>query len=74
MSIEGAIDTQVFGAYIEKFLPLSLLPGDEECISKIKEARTLRKLLNALARAIDKVIVDDICGWFAHCSYIFSFI
>ena len=50
----------------------------EECISKIKEAlreakaRTVRKLFNALAKAIEKVTVDDICGWFAHCGYTFS--
>ncbi|MCI0553943.1 MAG: transposase [Anaerolineae bacterium] len=119
MSIEGAVDTQVFDAYVEHFLVPSLLPGDivlldnvkfhyskrsiemieaagasvrhipayspdfnpiEECISKIKEAlrkakaRTVRKLLNALARAIEKVTVDDICGWFAHCGYTFSLI
>lgn len=34
----------------------------------------VHKLLNALARAIGKVNVDDICGWFAHCGYTFSFI
>ena len=28
MSIEGAADTQVFDAYVEKFLVPSLLPGD----------------------------------------------
>ncbi len=114
MSIEGAVDTSGFDAYVEKFLVPSLLPGDqvlldnvrfhysersinlieeagagvihipayspgfnliEECISKIKEAirkakaRTVRKLLNALARAIEEITVDDICGWFAHCGY-----
>jgi transposase len=119
MSIEGAVDTQVFDAYVEKFLVPSLLPGDkvlldnvkfhysersiklieaagagvihiptyspdfnpiEECISKIKEAlrkakaRTVRKLLKALAKIIEKVAVDDICGWFAHCGYTFSLI
>jgi len=119
MSIEGAVDTQVFDAYVERFLAPSLLPGDivmldnvkfhysersirlieeagasvrhipryspdfntiEECISKIKEAlrkakaRTVRKLFNALARAIEKVTVDDICGWYAHCGYTFSHI
>jgi hypothetical protein len=52
----------------------------EERISKIKEsllefkARTKRKLLNALAKAIEEVTVDDICGWFAHCGHTFSFI
>jgi transposase len=46
----------------------------EECISKIKEARrkakarTVRKLLNALAGAIEKVMIDDIYSWFAHCA------
>jgi transposase len=117
MSVEGAVGTQVFDAYVEMFLVPSLLPDDialldnvkfhysersinliettgagvrylpkyspdfspiEECISKIKEAlrkakaRTLRKLLNALARAIEKVSVDDVCGWFAHCGHNFS--
>src|SRR5262249_27470342 len=117
--IEGAVDTQVFDADVEKFLVPSLLPGDralldnvkfhdserssnrieaagasvkdiptdsadfnpiEEFIAKNKEAvrkaksRTVRKLLNALARAIEKITVDDICGWFAHCGYTFSLI
>jgi transposase len=50
----------------------------EECISKIKEAlrkakaRTVRKLFKALAKAIEKITIDDICGWFAHCGYTFS--
>lgn len=119
MSIEGAVDTQVFDLYVEKCLAPSLLSGDlvlldnvtfhysaraielieavgarvihlpayspdfnpiEECISKIKQtlrkakARTPRKLLKALAKAIEKVTVDDICGWFAHCGYTSSFI
>jgi transposase len=119
MSIEGAVDTQVFDAYVDKFLVPSLLPGDivlldnvkfhysgrsirlieaagarvkhipayspdfnpiEECISKIKEAlrkakaRTVRKLFKALAKIIEKVAIDDICGWFAHCGYTFSLI
>jgi transposase len=119
MSIEGAVNTQVFDAYVEHFLVPTLLDGDivvldnvkfhysrraidlieaagasvlhipayspdlnpiEECISKIKgflrsaKARTKRKLLNALAKAIEKVTIDDICGWFAHCGYTFSFI
>jgi transposase len=119
MSIEGAVDTQVFDAYVEHFLVPTLLPGDkvlldnvkfhysersvnlikaagaevihipayspdfnpiEECISKIKEAlrqakaRTVRKLLNALKRALEKITIDDICGWFAHCGYTFSLI
>lgn len=119
MSIEGAVDTQVFDAYVEKFLVPSLLPGDivlldnvkfhysgrsirlieaagasvkhipayspdfnpiEECISKIKEAlrkakaRTVRKLFKALAKIIEKVAIDDICGWFVHCGYTFSLI
>lgn len=117
MSIEGAVDTQVFDLYVEKFLVPSLLPSDlvlldnvkfhysagaiamieaagasvlhiptyspdfnpiEECISKIKQsvrsakARTKRKLLNALAKALKKVTIDNICGWFAHCGYTFS--
>lgn len=117
MSIEGAVDTQVFDLYVEHFLVPTLLVGDlvvldnvrfhysaraielieaagasvlhipayspdfnpiEECISKIKQslraaqARTKRKLLNALARAIEKVTLENICGWFAHCGYTFS--
>jgi transposase len=119
MSIEGAVNTQVFDAFVEHFLVPTLLKSDivvldnvkfhysaraiglieaagasvlhipayspdfnpiEECISKIKgvlrelKARTRRKLLNALAKALEKVTVDDICGWFAHCGYTFSFI
>jgi transposase len=118
MSIDGAVDTQVFDAFIEHFLAPTLLKGDlvlldnvkfhyseraielikkagarvlhipayspdfnpiEECISKIKallraaKARTKRKLSNALAKAIKRVTVDDLCGWFADCGYIFSF-
>lgn len=52
----------------------------EECISKIKallraaKAHTKRQLLNALAKAIKKITVDDICGWFADCGYSFSFV
>src|SRR5262245_42648081 len=38
------------------------------------KARTKRKLNNALAKAIKMISVDDICGWFAHCGYVFSFI
>jgi len=59
-------------AYSPDFNPI------EECISKIKEvlrsrkARTKRKLYNALAKAIAKVTVDDIRGWFRHCGYVFS--
>lgn len=117
MSIEGAVDTLVFDAFVESFLVPTLLEGDlvlldnvkfhystraislieaagagvlhipayspqfnpiEECISKIKEflraakARTKRKLLNALRKAIEKVTIEDICGWFVHCGYTFS--
>lgn len=117
MSIEGAVDAQVFDLYVEHFLTPSLLAGDlvlldnvkfhysekaieliesvgagvlhlppyspdfnpiEECISKIKQslrsakARTKRKLLSALAKAIKSVTIENICGWFAHCGYIFS--
>jgi transposase len=59
-------------AYSPDFNPI------EECISKIKEAlrkakaRTARRLLKALAKIIEKVAIDDICGWFAHCGYTFS--
>jgi transposase len=117
MEIEGAVDTQVFDAFVEHFLVPTLIENDvvlldnvpfhysaraislieeagasilhipayspefnpiEECISKIKEslraakARTKRKLRNALKKAIEKVTVQDICGWFAHCGYTFS--
>ena len=117
MSVDGAVDTQVFDAFVEHFLVPTLLEDDivlldnvkfhyserairlieaagadvlhipayspqfnpiEECISKIKQflraakARTRRKLLNALRKAIEKVTIDDICGWFAHCGYTFS--
>lgn len=119
MSIEGAVDTPVFEAFVEHFLVPTLFKDDivlldnvkfhyserainlieaagakvlhlptyspdlnpiEECISKIKailrgvKARTKRKLLTALAKVIQKVTIDDICGWFADCGYIFSFI
>ena len=118
MTIEGAVDTQVFDLYVEHFLVPQLVKGDivildnvnfhysqqatglieaagarvehlpayspdfnpiEECISKIKailrslKARTKRKLNNALAKAIKMISIDDICGWFAHCGYVFSF-
>ena len=59
-------------AYWPDFNPI------EECISKIKallraaKARTKRKLFNALRKALEKIAVDDICGWFAHCGYTFS--
>lgn len=117
MSVEGAVDTLVFDAFVESFLVPTLLADDivlldnvkfhysaraislieaagasvlhipayspafnpiEECISKIKEflraakARTKRKLLNALRKAIAKVSIEDVCGWFAHCGYTFS--
>ena len=61
-------------AYSPDFNPI------EECISKIKgilraaKARTKRKLSNALAKAIKSIAVDDICGWFGDCGYVFSFI
>lgn len=117
MTIEGAVDGQVFDLYVEHILVPELLAGDivlldnvkfhyspraislieaagarvehlpayspdfnpiEECISKIKailrslKARTKRKLGNALAKAAQMVSLDDICGWFAHCGYVFS--
>jgi len=59
-------------AYSPDFNPI------EECISKIKQilralkARTTRKLYNALAKAMMKITIDDICGWFAHCGYTYS--
>lgn len=117
MTIEGAVDAQVFDLFAEHFLVPILIKDDivvldnvkfhyssraielivaagarvehlpayspdfnpiEECISKIKsilrslKARTKRKLNNALAKAIKMVSTDDICGWFAHCGYVFS--
>jgi transposase len=56
-------------AYSPDFNPI------EESFSKIKglirssKARTVRKLQNALKKAIEQVSLDDICGWFAHCGY-----
>src|SRR5262249_29571576 len=38
------------------------------------KARTARKLIKALAKAIEKVTIDDLCGWFGHSGYTFSFI
>jgi len=117
MTIEGAVNTEVFDAYVEYFLVPTLLRGDivlldqvkfhyserairlieeagarvrhlpayspdfnpiEECISKIKgilrslKARTKRRLYKALAKALGQITIDDICGWFAHCGYIYS--
>jgi len=119
MTIEGAVDTQVFDLYVEHFLVPGLIEGDivvldnvkfhysqramslieaagarvlhlpayspdfnpiEECISKIKailrslQARTRRTLDQALARAMKMISIDDICGWFAHCGYVFSLV
>jgi hypothetical protein len=65
-TIEGAVDTQVFDLFAEHFLAPTLIKGDI--------ALTKRKLNNALAKAIKMISVDDICGWFAHCGYVFSFI
>lgn len=48
---------------------------EENCISKIKadmraqKPDTKRKLNNALVRAINKVTVKDIHGWYNHCGY-----
>lgn len=59
-------------AYSPDFNPI------EECISKIKsilrslKARTTHKLNQALAKAMKMVSINDICGWFAHCGYIYS--
>ncbi|MCA1603798.1 MAG: IS630 family transposase [Acidobacteria bacterium] len=60
-------------------LPLPAYSPDmnpiEQCISKIKEAlrsakaRTVRRLQNALARAIRQITEADIRGWFMHCGY-----
>jgi transposase len=117
MTVEGAVETEVFELYVEHFLARELIAGEivlldnvkfhhspraielieaagaevmhlpayspdfnpiEECISKIKsilrwlKARTKRKLANALAKAMNMVSIDDICGWFAHCGYTYS--
>jgi len=59
-------------AYSPDFNPI------EECISKIKaylrsvKARTKRKLLNALAKALTQITFEDICGWFIDCGYVYS--
>ena len=56
-------------AYSPQFNPI------EECISKIKallrtwSANTERKLRNALKRALARVTLADIRGWFTHCGY-----
>jgi transposase len=69
---------RIFGVH-ETFVH-KLLPLMKNAFSKIKttsrslKARTKRKLNNALAKAIKMISVDDICGWFAHCGYVFSFI
>jgi len=47
----------------------------EECISKVKEelrsakVHTVRKLRNALKRALSKVTAQDILGWVKHSGY-----
>jgi transposase len=47
----------------------------ENLWSKVKEflraakARTKRKLLNAIKRALESVTLNDIRGWFRHCGY-----
>lgn len=56
-------------AYSPDFNPI------EECFSKLKgiirsmKARTTRKLRNAFKKAIEKISVDDIVGWFGDCGY-----
>jgi transposase len=117
MTIAGAINSEVFGLYVEPLLVPCLSPGNivlldnvrlhyspraielmeaagapvlhippyspdfnpiEGCISKLKtalrsfKARTKRKLINALAKALALVTEEDIRGWFEHCGYVFS--
>ena len=60
-------------------LPLPAYSPDlnpiEQCIAKFKEAlrsakaRTVRRLQNALARALQQVTQADIRGWLTHCGY-----
>jgi transposase len=60
-------------------LPLPAYSPDmnpiEQCISKLKaalrsaKARTVRRLHNALARAMRQITEADIRGWFTHCGY-----
>jgi transposase len=60
-------------------LPLPAYSPDmnpiEQCISKIKtalrsaKARTVRRLHNALARALQQITEADVRGWFTHCGY-----
>ena len=60
-------------------LPLPAYSPDlnpiEQCISKIKAAlrgakgRTVRRLIKALARAMQQITEADIRGWFRHCGY-----
>ena len=58
-----------FPSYSPDFNPI------EECISKIKtilrtlKAETERALLKAFAKALEKVSLSDILGWFRHCGY-----
>jgi transposase len=114
MTIEGAVDGEVFHQYVQHVLLPELKRGnvvfmdnarihykaetihllkaagvqvkhlpayspdfnpEENCISKIKtdmraqKADTRRKLDNALVRAINRVTIKDIHGWFRHCGY-----
>lgn len=60
-------------------LPLPAYSPDlnpiEQCIAKLKaalrsaKARTVRRLHNALARALHQITQADIRGWFTHCGY-----
>lgn len=60
-------------------LPLPAYSPDmnpiEQCLSKLKaglrsaKARTVRRLQNALARAMRQITEADIRGWFMHCGY-----
>jgi transposase len=68
--VEGAgARMEYLPAYSPQFNPI------EECISKIKamlrtwSADTERKLRNALKRALARVTLSDIRGWFTHCGY-----
>jgi len=48
----------------------SLVPSQLCIRSKLGPSANIN---NALAKAITMVSIDDICGWFAHCGYVFSF-
>jgi hypothetical protein len=47
---------------------------DQGDFAIVQSTDTTRRLNNALVKAVKMISVDNICGWFAHCGYAFSFI